>query len=50
MDVVEVDQEELSVPFQLLLVGFGFCLKKRHFYEDTQCNETQGQKYALNGT
>lgn len=27
MDVVEVDQEELSVAFQLLLMGFGFWLK-----------------------
>lgn len=27
VDVVEVDQEELSVAFQLLLVGFGLCLE-----------------------
>lgn len=27
VDVVEVDQEELSVAFQLLLMGFGFWLK-----------------------
>ena len=27
VDVVEVDQEELSMSFQLLLVGFGFWLK-----------------------
>lgn len=31
VDVVEVDQKELSMTFELLLMGFGFWLKLEHF-------------------